>query len=233
MSRDSVWERLKKDETKVYGEPIMDAFLKVVENIEPRHMRDLDGRQKGLLKPEVRLNASETVEEAKAAMKDGAKRLNAAAWHASSRGNIEVLKMLLHLKGDNANTLMSALNGAGKSGPMEIVRYIVDRARDLNVSLESSGINNAAMRGRTEVFEYLYDEVYVKGNGWTTMDASDILSLAIRANSTRVAKIAMRGVDDDELEGLLDFAQRKGRSEIAHMIQRRLDRHILADRDEI
>lgn len=222
MSKDSVWKSLKKDETKVYGEPIMDAFLKVVDNIEPRHMRDLDGRQKGLLKPEARLNASETVEEAKAAMKDGARGLNAAAWHAGSRGNLEVLKMLFDLKRDDADTVAAALSGASKSGPIDVVRYIVDRARSKGVTVEkedSIALSYAAVGRRREVFEYLYDQGFGFG-----LDAEHMLTLAIRAGSIGVAKKEVHGVEEKSLIELIDFATRMGRRDIVDMMNRELER---------
>lgn len=42
MSRDSVWEELKEDDTKVYGEPIMDMFLKMTDEFSLRHWESLD-----------------------------------------------------------------------------------------------------------------------------------------------------------------------------------------------
>lgn len=228
MNKDSVWSSLKEDKTLVYGRPIMDVFLLIVGDLEPRHIKDLDARQAGILNPEVKLKAAESVEEAAAAIKEGARDLYNAVGRAVPKGRLDLLKFLLDrgeeldaadAEPDFGSLLHVAMDAACEKGPEEIVRYLVKRAKSCRPGCvgEEGLLQAAALAGRKEVFEYLCDSGYDD-----SVPPYDLMGLAIRANSTRIAQKCLSGLDDDDLAEFMDFAHRKGRKKIADMIEKDL-----------
>lgn len=228
MKKHEVWERLKADKTQVYGRPIMDVFLDVVNDLEPSHIKDLDSRQLKILNPDIRLARAGSVEEATAAMKDGAKNLYAAVRGAVSRNDMTLVDFILD-RGreldhnddtpDFASLLYVAVERACESASMDVIKKLVNRAEKCGADcVDERGIlSSAAVSGRQEVFEYLCDR------GYDDMtEPEELLALAIRVKSTRVARKCLSGVDDEALAELMDFAYRKGAKEIGDLIGRDL-----------
>lgn len=228
MKKSEVWGRLKADETQVYGRPIMDVFLDVVNDLDPSHIKDLDARQLKILNPDIRLSRAGSVEEAAAAMKDGAKNLYAAVRGAVSRDNMALVDFILD-RGeemdenddtpDFASLLHVAVEGACESASMDMIKKLVNRAQKCGADcVDERGIlSSAAVSGRKEVFEYLCDRGYDDKT-----EPEELLALAIRVKSARVARKCLSGVDDDALAELMDFAYRKSAKEIGDLIGRDL-----------
>jgi len=95
MNRDEIWQQLKDDETLVYGEPILDVFLKLTKKIEPEHYNSLNKQQKTLLQPALRLVASENLEEIKELLKTTPVFLSAFE-NSINNNNLEKFKILLN-----------------------------------------------------------------------------------------------------------------------------------------
>lgn len=72
MNKDSIWEELKRDGTEVYGQSMMDMFLRTTEELDPRHFAELPESKKGLVSPQTVLGLAQTPEEAEEAIRKGA-----------------------------------------------------------------------------------------------------------------------------------------------------------------
>jgi len=42
MTKDEIWEELKKDETKIYGQSLFDVFVQTTDDLTPKHFMELD-----------------------------------------------------------------------------------------------------------------------------------------------------------------------------------------------
>lgn len=147
MKRDEVWEELRKDDTRVYGEPIIDAFLKMTEELDDAHWDGLTTAQRGLPNPEIRLKFAATQKEAERAVKDGAESLDTAAMHAARRGHLESCKWMVKQGAGKG----WALAGAARGGQLEVCKWLVENgAQNLNTALA-----RAAENGHLELCKWL------------------------------------------------------------------------------
>ena len=121
MKKDEVWERLKGDETEVYGQSMLDMFLRNTEHLSRKHWGGLKPAQRKLVNPEIRLKYASTVEEAEGAAKDGARDFTDALYYAAQGGHLEVCKWFVE-KG--AKDLDSALYKAAQRGHLEICKWL-------------------------------------------------------------------------------------------------------------
>jgi ankyrin repeat protein len=151
MRKDEVWQQLKRDKTMVYGEPIMNQFLKLAQRIDKHHWDELSAEQRKLVEPQTRLNFAATVKEAEQAIKDGADDLNSAFEHAAVHGHIEIVELLVK-KG--AGTYTQALPIAARGGHVPIIKFLVKKGtQDLDLALAT-----AAIYGHTEACSFLVDK---------------------------------------------------------------------------
>lgn len=81
MKKDEVWARLKSDDAEVYGQSMLDMFLKTTNHLERRHLEDLPESKRNMVNPQMMLNLARTPAEAERAMKKGASDL----WTAAER----------------------------------------------------------------------------------------------------------------------------------------------------
>jgi len=200
MKKDEIWKQIKEDRTEVYGEPMLDLFLKTTEGIEKRHYDELPEGKRKLLDPEIRLRRADTVAEADRAIKDGAKEETEALWGAASRGNLDIVKFFVHEKGvkqtehaldlaarngqievvkflveNGAETLASALADAAQNGHLEVVKFLCGKgAKTLNPALQL-----AAMYGRLEVVKFLVDRLLERSPD--TASAFNVLDRAAKS----------------------------------------------------
>ena len=175
MNKDEVWDRLKKESETVYGQSMLDMFLKTTEDLERRHWDELDTRQRKLVNPEIKLKLAITPGEAERAIKDGAKDLDGALNSAAYRGHVEICRLLIE-KG--AKDLDRALINAAQGGHVEICRFLIEKgAKDLNEALYS-----AAKGGHVEVCRLLIDKG-AKNLDWALNSASSpkVRELLLRA----------------------------------------------------
>jgi len=136
MEKDEVWERLKKDETKVYGQSMLDMFLKTTDRLERRHLDELPEAKRRLVNPEVKLKLASTVGEAERAVKDGAKDFDTALLYAARGGHLDVCKRLVEKGARNFNT---ALYRAAEGGNLDVCRLFVEKgAKDFNTALHGA-----------------------------------------------------------------------------------------------
>jgi hypothetical protein len=151
MNKDEIWERLKGDGAKVYGQSMLDMFLKTTEKLERRHWDELDQKQRKLVNPEIRLRLASTVQEAESAAKDGAREFEGALRHAAGGGHLEICKWLAE-KG--ARDFDAALYWAARGGHLEICKLLVGKgARNFNGAL-----HHAAEGGHLETCKWLVEK---------------------------------------------------------------------------
>lgn len=181
MKKDEVWERLKRDDSLVYGEPIMDMFLKATNDLERRHWDSLPVSKRNLVSAQCMLDIAETPEEADAAIKKGAVEFRTAMRKAAQRDDRRMIEFLLG-KGysDTAYSDMQsiitvaavhgsiesfkALGAAGVvpgdmavgqaayKGHMNIIRHMAENMPKVNINY---GLVSAAEGGQVEVIDYL------------------------------------------------------------------------------
>lgn len=183
MKKDEVWERLKRDKTTVYGKPILDMFVSMTHEMEDRHWRDLPAEKRERARPQMRLDRAETVEEADAAMRDGAAGLEIAARNAARRGD-EVMAMHMVSKGAS---VYSVLTGAARGGRMELLRWAGGRVGP-PTGLRWS-LLDAVEGGSLEAVRYMLELIRSRGGGRVESQfLDDALNRAARRGHLPVAR---------------------------------------------
>jgi hypothetical protein len=160
MNKDEIWEKIKKDETEVYGQSMLDMFLKTTDELNNKHYEELSEDKKRLVSPELRLRHARTVDEANSAIKDGAKGFNLALYYAAKDGRLEVVKILIERGADQLN---SALDVAALSGHSETVRFLVDKGMSRTAILPmplniEPALEYSAKLGNLEIVKFLVDK---------------------------------------------------------------------------
>lgn len=151
MNKDAVWEKMKRDRTEVYGVPMIDMFLKLVDGLEWRHWNELTPAQRKSTYPEVRLKWASTVEDAEAAVRDGAGDWEHALYGAAERGNKELCNWAI-AKG--AGHLDGALFSAAKGGHFGLCKWLVAKgARNFEFALKG-----ACEDGHLEICKWAFDK---------------------------------------------------------------------------
>jgi hypothetical protein len=173
MKKDEVWEMIRKDKAEVYGEPMLDMFLKTASDLEPRHYKELGRDQRGLLRPEVRLRNAETAEDVKRSIREMGSndpqyafdRKKIALKYIAKAGNEEAMDFLMkdleesdvidrdeNSKEDLARVVML---GAASGGNKELIRKYLDMGFELNLH----SFYSAASEGHTELLSWLDKQV--------------------------------------------------------------------------
>lgn len=187
--KDEVWDRLKADKTEVYGEPIIDAFLRTTRELEKRHWGELPASKRKLVTAQCELEMAETPEEAEAAMKRGVVHLEPALAGAAKKGNVGMIEHLIgkgaknkeyaldvaarHGRLESVKALMragaepsdSALSFAASSGHADIVRHLIESKPTLDIKY---ALWNAASGGNIEIIDYViskYPDLESEGKG--------------------------------------------------------------------
>jgi hypothetical protein len=122
-TKDEIWEEIKSG-PNIYGEPMLNAFVKTTNTLERRHYDSLPEALKNMVSPVLRLNIATTPEEAQRAMKDGADDPPLAFAHAIMRDDKKMAEWFL----DNATINPSfAINTAASSGKLWSVQMLHER----------------------------------------------------------------------------------------------------------
>jgi hypothetical protein len=169
MNKDEIWEMIRKDKEKVYGETMLDMFLKTASDLEPRHYKELGLDQRGLLRPEVRLRNAETAEDVKRSIREMGSndpqhafdRKKIALKYIAKAGNEEAMDFLMkdleesdvidrdeNSKEDLERVVML---GAAQGGNKELIRKYLDKGLELDDSL----FYHAVAYGHTELLSWL------------------------------------------------------------------------------
>ena len=53
LNKNEIWQTIKNDKSTVYGEPILDVFLKTTTKLEPHHFKELSQQQKKEISSEI------------------------------------------------------------------------------------------------------------------------------------------------------------------------------------
>jgi ankyrin repeat protein len=237
MNKDEIWEKIKKDKTEVYGQSMLDMFLKTTDKLKNKHYDELSEDKKRLVGPELRLRHAGTVAEANDAIKDGAKGFNLALYYAAKDGRLEVVKILINR---GADQLSSALEVAALSSHSEIIRFLVEKgAKNKDTALSYSAklgnleivkflvekgakeleeaLNHAAQRGHLEIVKFLW------GNG--AKDLHMALQLAAENGQLEVVKFLAERAWERGLEVALRYAfnsaVKSGHPEVAEFLKSR------------
>jgi ankyrin repeat protein len=212
MNKDEIWERIKDDETEVYGQSMLDMFLKTTKNLEARHYKELPADKRRLPDPEIRLRNADTVDESEKAIKDGAEGVYKALDAAASRGHLEVVEFLVN-KG--LEILGPALNYAAAHGHLKVVEFLMNRGVGANLKGTISmnemelALDHAAERGHFEIVKFLV------GRG---LNPNGALFRAAHGGQFDVVKFLVeKGADD--LDEALYHASRHGHEEVADFLK--------------
>lgn len=147
-----MWEALKKDGSKVYGEPIMDAFLRVTEVLERSHWEGLPESKKSLVSGQCVLDMAETPEEAKEAMRRGGELIGTAIRAAVVRNDPKMVKFLID-RWDGITDRQHVLQMATSLGHMEVVKVLMAAG----VEPGDWALGDAALNGRLDVLRYVVE----------------------------------------------------------------------------
>lgn len=209
MTKDEVWEQLKRDKSTVYGRPILDTFLELTQTIERRHLDELSPTKRRSVNPDARTAVAETDGELEEAIKDGASG-EVALKGAADRGNARLVGILL---AKNPEVRLNwPLWGAAKRGHKEVVELLVDKgANDFNWSVQG-----AIENGHSELAGWLVDKAKQSGGH---VDLEYALHLAIVAGDLEGVKMCVdKGAID--IKEALYTASRMPRSSVAYEVVR-------------
>lgn len=225
-----VWSRLKSDDAKVYGEPILDMFLKMTDVLERRHWDELPESKRDMVDPQVELAIAQNPAEAERAIKKGASDLWTAAQRMIDRDEPDMALFLIAripnkgiLKDGqrNKNAFLSyAIEGAKERSVKALIRagakpshddleaaagYAgVEIARELIKSHPDLDVHRALDQAARiedyEIFEFLADELAKDPDYEPEIDLADALGSA--AQFGRIRKIEF--LLDREAGGLGD-----------------------------
>ena len=177
MNKDRVWQQIKKDKTAVYGEPMLNQFLRVAAKIEKRHWDELTPEQKRLVNAQTRLDYAESPKEAEQALKDGAELINRGLKFAAADGRLETVKWIASQSREGYYIdLETALTHSSMSGQLETVKWLVQNG----AKTIDKAILHAAHHGKLPVVEFL-------ANRGATLDGA--LSVAASEGHTEVCKL--------------------------------------------
>jgi hypothetical protein len=55
MNRDEIWQQIKNDKSTIYGDSVLDSFLKITEKLDPNHYKELTKEQQKKISPQAAL----------------------------------------------------------------------------------------------------------------------------------------------------------------------------------
>ena len=218
MNRDQVWQELKNDDTTVYGEPILNQFVRMTEHLKERHWDELTPGQKRLANPKVRLDFAPSIEEAERAIKDGAEDTWPTYRYAAKKGNMELLKWLA--KRDESPNWQGVMNGAAEGGDMEMLDWAKERSRGWPIDFLRP-ITMAASSGNIHVLDALEhhmpedEEIRIE---WLTQV---LFNAAVNGQLEAVEWAAERGAQ--KRMWTLKNAAENGHTEVVKWLYDRLD----------
>lgn len=179
MKRDFIWERIKNDTTEIYGEPMLDMFLKSTEFIERRHWEELPTSKRKMVSAQCELEIARTPEEAVEAMKRGEVYVDSALVASIKRGDLKMIEFLADKGVTHKNYVLdvaseygnlesvkalikagsepgeSSLERAAFGGHIEIVRHLIKSKPGMRLK---TALYNAAAAGHMEVIEYVISQ---------------------------------------------------------------------------
>ena len=166
-TKDEIWEEIKRDKGTVYGEPMLDVFLKLVEDIEVRHYKDLPEGKRGIVNiPELKLGFANTVEEAEK-LAGGVERKYLALNTASANGNLPIIKFLIEKF--QFDGFAFAVRHAAREGNLDVVKFFVEDKGEKHIIYP---FEDAAGRGQVEVMDYLFHKMDDIGFGKTQIEGA-------------------------------------------------------------
>lgn len=129
MARDEVWEDIKGDKSTVYGEPMLDMFLKLTDTLDREHWNQLNPRQKSLTNADIRTGFASNVREAEAAAKEELKNPNQTLRNTlisgAYNGDIDLCRWSID-KGYHVD-LHGALVAAAEKGHAETCQFLIEK----------------------------------------------------------------------------------------------------------
>lgn len=238
MTKDEILGKIKGDKTKVYGQSMLDMFLRTAESIERRHIDELPGDKRSLVSPQCLLNSSTTPEEAEEAIAKGGNDFDKALGNAAKRENTVMidffidklpanfrvaslratvssaaragsLKGVRHLVEKGAEPSTVAMDGAAQMGHLEIVKYLLSSKYKFDLS---SSLWWAASAGKADVVEYL---IYNKADEIHNIDKA--FEVAAEMGHTQVVDFLMDEGPKNTGEAL-QAAMQAGRQEIVDIL---------------
>lgn len=171
MSRDSVWEELMGDKSMVYGEPILDVFLKMTEFLDRKHFDDLTPKQKRIVRPATRLWLVNTPEEAREIVKEGGLDIEEEFRIAAINNKVGLMKILMSI---GAKDLDGAMMEAATWGKADAAEFLISsglKPSDGHLNMAACVIWTGSMNagGRMEVVVYII-EAWENGLALVTPD---------------------------------------------------------------
>ena len=134
MTQDEIWQKIKEDKTKIYGETMLDVFLQTTDYLSLKHYLELTNKQKDFIKSKQIIN-SLFIKSVAANMKDVAldfikKGVSDMSWAlriAAEKGHVEIAKILLDLGTKDYHR--SAVDAA-RNNRANIIKLFIDRQID-------------------------------------------------------------------------------------------------------
>lgn len=187
MKRDEIWRELQKDDAKVYGEPILDMFLKMTEDLERRHWDELSRDQKEIASTSVKFSVLSSNQEAIDMIRKEKIGVGKAMVISSRNGNLDMVRWIY----ENSMLIsyydgVASLKAAAAGGHMDVVEYLVDvrkMVRDFTAGLVSS-----AKHGRSSVFKYLLKLNDERGSKIDQFYMNDMLLYAVEGGSPEIVQ---------------------------------------------
>jgi hypothetical protein len=200
MSRDDIWKKLKEEKQTVYGEPMLDVFLKTTDFIENKHLRELPPSKRQLVAPNVRLMQAYNAEEAEEAVKDGADNIINSFAYAARTGKNEIVRWAISRKNHSRYWLDLILKTAIRNGHEDAARIIVDAGAEYEFDEEHGSSLAAAVReGHWGVVEYIIDTFKVGREKRMREEMREIMRAAAKGgNVIAVKKMIEMGADNFE-----------------------------------
>jgi hypothetical protein len=214
MNKDEVWERIKKDKGEIYGEPMLDVFLKTVDELGKKHLDELPPQKRRMVSPDTRLRYATTVNEAEQAIKDGAKNLEGVLYGSAQTGDLEILKVVFEKIRTSPEWQRPegqaswAFHVAAGAGQLQVCEFLADKG----VVVFNSSMSTAVQGGHLEVVRFLLDKG-AKVTRW-------LLGSAAEKGHLEVCKLLLdRGRNDvEQLDYALGLAARSGDLAVCKML---------------
>jgi len=218
MNKDEVWKRIKEDKGEIYGEPMLDVFLRTVDDLGKKHLDELPPQKRRMVSPDTRLSYATTVRDAEQAIKDGAKNLEGVLYSSASKGDLEILKVVFEKIRTSPEwprpqgQISWAFHVAAGAGQLQVCKFLTEKGF---VEFNSSSMT-AVRGGHLEVVRFLLDKG-AKNTRW-------LLGEAVEKGHLEVCKLLLdRGGKDMEshLDRALGTAARFGHLAVCELLVER------------
>lgn len=152
MKREEVWENIKNDKSTVYGETMLDMFLKTTRYLHEDDWEEIKEGKRKIVNPNIRLVYARNSREAEDAIRDGAHDVEWGLRIAAQEGNVEACKRIVKL---GARDFRDAIMLAVPEGHLDVCKWAIenvdeqDRKRYLSLAM-----GNAAHLGHLHICKW-------------------------------------------------------------------------------